>query len=267
MPSKRRESETESEFISRCMSEIKSEYPDNAQRYAVCKSYSDKSMSEFKKMDLFVLVPRKAESRGKYLTRCSAHSKIKSQFGSLKERLGFCMNSFNEYYKYWAKIEMAEVPEDTVLGACIAKNKSRGLTYQESYARCASKVVAKPTGGTNPVVMSDDLLVEPVMFSGPVSIDFDDTLSTEKGQEMALKMIDEGVDLHIITRRQEDDSEEVYKIAEEIDIPKENIHFTNGKLKWETIKKLGVIKHIDNNADELKAIEENIPEVEVIKFK
>ena len=169
MPIKRTKDESESEFISRCMSEIKSEYPDSSQRYAVCKSYSDRSMAEFKKMDLYVLVPRKAESRGKYLTRCSANSKIKAQFGSLKERLGYCMNSFNEYYKYWAKIEMSEVPMDTVLGECIAKNKARGLTYQESYARCASKVVVQPTGGTNPVVMEaeddeDNLIIEPVAF-------------------------------------------------------------------------------------------------------
>jgi hypothetical protein len=43
MPVKPTASENESEFISRCMSEEKSSFPDQAQRYAVCKSKWDKS--------------------------------------------------------------------------------------------------------------------------------------------------------------------------------------------------------------------------------
>ena len=116
-----------------------------------------------KKQDLYVVVPRKAESRGKYLSRCSANSKVKAQFGSLKERLGFCMTSFNEYYKYWAKIEMSEVPANTALGDCITKQKARGFDYKEAYAHCASRVVAQP----GPIVLSEDnLLVEPVAMEG-----------------------------------------------------------------------------------------------------
>jgi hypothetical protein len=116
-----------------------------------------------KKQDLYVVVPRKAESRGKYLSRCSANSKVKAQFGSLKERLGFCMTSFNEYYKYWAKIEMSEVPANTALGDCITKQKARGFDYKEAYAHCASRVVTQP----GPIVLSEDnLLVEPVAMEG-----------------------------------------------------------------------------------------------------
>lgn len=265
MPEPRKKGESEEDFISRCMSEIKDEYPDNSQRYAVCKSYSDKKQEQMKQEELFILQPRKAENRGTYLTRCSAHPKMKSQFKNLKERMGFCLSSFNEYYKYWAKMseDMAEVPEDTALGECIAREKAKGFDYKEAYAHCASKVVVQP----GPIVLAEDnLLVEPVMFADDISIDFDDTLSTAKGKELAMKLIDEGNVLHIITRRNENDSAEVYKIAEEVGIPKENIHFTNGKLKWEMIKKLGMKLHIDNNSDEIKAIKENIPEVETIKF-
>ena len=122
MPNPRRKNEPTEAFIARCMDEIRDEYPDNSQRYAVCKSYSEKSSEKMKKQDLYVVVPRKAENRGKYLSRCSAHPKMKEQFGDLKERLGYCLTSFNEYYKYWAKLEQfAKVPEDTALGACIIK--------------------------------------------------------------------------------------------------------------------------------------------------
>jgi hypothetical protein len=153
MPEARRQDESEKDFISRCMSEIKGEFPDQSQRYAVCKSYSDKSTEKMKKQDLFVLIPRKAETRGQYLSRCSSHSKIKEQFAGLKERLGYCLTSFNEYYKYWAKIEeFAEVPRDTALGDCIAREKAKGFDYKEAYAHCASKVVATP----GPIVLAED---------------------------------------------------------------------------------------------------------------
>jgi hypothetical protein len=264
MPEPRKQGESEDKFLSRCMDEIMDEYPDNSQRYAVCKSYLNRTNEKMKKEELYVLIPRKSENRGTYLSRCSSHSKIKGQFKTLKERLGYCLSSFNEYYKYWAKIEeFAEVPHNTALGDCIAQEKAKGFDYKEAYAHCASKVVVQP----GPIVLAEDnLLVEPVEFGYTVSIDFDDTLETPEGQQLAKDLLDEGIDLHIITRRQETDSKEVYKVAEELGIPKEKIHFTNGKLKWETIKRLGITKHIDNNSNELQAIKENLPNVAVVKF-
>ena len=184
---------------------------------------------------------------------------MKEQYPNMKERLGFCLNSFNSYYKYWAKLdEFAESDtEGTVLGDCIAKEKAKGFTYKEAYAHCASRVVVKPQGGTNPVVMEEDdiqkdgLLVEPVSFGQAVSIDFDDTLSTKEGQDLAKGLMANGVDLHIVTRRNSDDSGEVYKVADELGISHDKIHFTNGELKWKTIKALGITKHIDNNQNEI----------------
>jgi hypothetical protein len=85
---------------------------------------------------------------------------MKKQYPVMKKRLGFCLNSFNEYYRYWNKLEFEEVPKDSVLGSCIAKNKSKGFDYKEAYARCASKVVVPNA----PVIMNDNLLIEPVEF-------------------------------------------------------------------------------------------------------
>lgn len=167
MPSKRQSGETDQEFISRCMSETKDEYPDQAQRYAVCKTYSEKMVKEKKQEELFVLQPRKTENRGAYLTRCSKHPKIKAQMGNLKERMAYCLTSFGEYYKYWSKLEdFAEVPKDSALGACITKEKAKGFDYKTAYNHCATKVVAK--SGTI-TLAEDDLLVEPVEF-GEMSV-------------------------------------------------------------------------------------------------
>ena len=102
--------------------------------------------------------------------------------------------------------------------------------------------------------------------SQKVSIDYDDTLSTDKGKELAKKLLQEGKDVSIITRRQSDQLDEVRKVADELGIPQDKVHATDGKLKWETIKKLGIEKHIDNNSKELEAIAKNLPNVETEKF-
>jgi len=90
-----------------------------------------------------------------------------------------------------------------------------------------------------------------------VSFDFDDTLSTKRGQTLAKRLITQGKDVYIITRRQESASAEVYKVADELGIPKSKVYFTNGKMKWETIKRLGIDIHYDNNKDEIDLIDKN----------
>lgn len=250
-------------YISRCIKAIYDEYG-HEQATAICNSkWANKNMK--KQEEIFVVTPKKNENRGTYLSRCSAHSKMKSQFPDMRERMGTCLNAFNAYYKYWAKIEnFGEADtKGTALGDCIAKEKAKGFDYKEAYNHCASKVVVSPTGGSNPVVMADDnLIIEPVaMEDMPVSVDFDDTFNTPRGKELVQKLIDEGIDVHIITRRQQSDSKPVYDLASEYGISKDKVHFTNGKLKWEMIKALGIKKHIDNNPDEIKAIKENLPDV------
>ena len=87
-----------------------------------------------------------------------------------------------------------------------------------------------------------------------VSIDFDDTLDTDRGKELAKRLIAEGKIVYIITRRQESASKEVYKISDELGIPKNRVKFTNGAYKWETIKHYGIGTHYDNNAREIELI-------------
>jgi hypothetical protein len=98
-----------------------------------------------------------------------------------------------------------------------------------------------------------------------VSFDFDDTLSTKRGQDIAKRLISEGKTVYIVTRRQETASEEVYKVAYELGIPKSRVHFTNGELKWKTIKRLGIDTHYDNNENEVNNIRENT-DAKAIKF-
>ena len=92
--------------------------------------------------------------------------------------------------------------------------------------------------------------------SSKVSFDFDDTLETPRGKELAKQKIAEGKEVFIITRRQESASEAVYKVADELGIPHSRVYFTNGKMKWETVKRLNIGTHYDNNQDEIDLINE-----------
>ena len=98
-----------------------------------------------------------------------------------------------------------------------------------------------------------------------VSFDFDDTLSTQRGQDIAKRLINDNKTVYIITRRQESDSKEVYKVADELGIPRSRVYFTNGSLKWETVKRLEIGTHYDNNQNEVDKIRENT-DAKAIKF-
>jgi hypothetical protein len=93
--------------------------------------------------------------------------------------------------------------------------------------------------------------------SSKVSFDFDDTLETPRGKELAKQKIAEGKEVFIITRRQESASEAVYVVADELEIPHSRVYFTNGKMKWETVKRLNIGTHYDNNQDEIDLINNN----------
>lgn len=159
------EKETENEYIGRCISKIIDEY-DQTQAAAICYSTWRKTKETMAKKEIYVLTPRKTENRGQYLKRCSSHPKVRAQMSNIKDRMGFCLNSFNEYYRYWSKIEeFADVPKDTALGECIAKEKAKGFDYKEAYAHCATKIGTKPLLPGESITLGEDLLVEPVMFN------------------------------------------------------------------------------------------------------
>jgi hypothetical protein len=101
--------------------------------------------------------------------------------------------------------------------------------------------------------------------SNKVSFDFDDTLSTARGQEIAKRNIREGKQVYIITRQNEYFASEVYRMAERLRIPKSQIFFTNGQYKWMTIKRLGIGTHYDNNQKEIDLIKINT-DTKAIKF-
>ena len=156
---KQNQGEDMDSFISRCVSSIIDEYGQE-QASAIC--YKQVDMSEDEIEEVYVLKPRKSENRSSFLIRCSRNPKIKSQKPNLKDRSMFCLNSYNEYYSYWSKIEdFGDIPKDSTLGKCISQEKSKGNDYRTAYANCSTKVVSPNV----PVVLEEDnLIIEPVLF-------------------------------------------------------------------------------------------------------
>ena len=91
-----------------------------------------------------------------------------------------------------------------------------------------------------------------------VSFDFDGVLETSQGKALARRKINEGDQVYIITARQESTmSNSVYEVAKELGIPRLHVYFTNGKDKWNTIKRLGIDVHYDNNEEQIQKIKDN----------
>lgn len=91
-----------------------------------------------------------------------------------------------------------------------------------------------------------------------ISFDYDGTLSTDAGKELAKKLINEGNTLYIISARQ--DKQGMVSTAKEVGIPLSRIYATgSNKAKIEKVIELNISKHFDNNksvVDALKGIGE-----------
>lgn len=98
-----------------------------------------------------------------------------------------------------------------------------------------------------------------------VSFDFDDTLSFKSTQDYAKKLIGEGIEVHITTSRYADLKDyypvvwpdghsDLFKVAKELSIPEEHIHFTNFINKFKFLKDKDFVWHLDDNNLEIEFI-------------
>ena len=84
-----------------------------------------------------------------------------------------------------------------------------------------------------------------------ISFDFDETLNTTEGKELAKSFKD--AQLYIISAR--DNKTEMYKIADEVGIPTFRIYaMGSNELKVFKIKDLGIKTHYDNNIEVIKQL-------------
>jgi 3-deoxy-D-manno-octulosonate 8-phosphate phosphatase KdsC-like HAD superfamily phosphatase len=143
----------------------------------------------------------------------------------------------DEFVSRCVKTEMdAGKPQDQALAIC--------LTYADENFATATQSVTDNTWSTEAPIN--------VNFA-KVSFDYDETLSTPKGMEMAKNAIERGDEVYIISARREKIGMETR--ARELGIPLSRVIATgSNKAKVEKIKELKIDKHIDNNRDVIKMI-------------
>lgn len=124
---------------------------------------------------------------------------------------------------------------------------SQGEKQDEFLQRCIQYVIDEGKETEQAVAICNSLWEQ--HFAGDkVSFDYDDTLSTDRGKELASKEIEKGNIVYIISARQ--DKEAMLGTAKALGIPDSRIYATgSNKAKVEKVKELGISKHYDNNAD------------------
>ena len=131
-------------------------------------------------------------------------------------------------------------------------NPNSGEKKDDFIPRCISYVVNEGKDTDQAVAICNSLWDEH-FATEKISIDYDDTLSTERGKELANKLIANGATLYIISAR--DNKEGMLSVAESLGVPGDMVFATgSNEAKVQKIKDLGITKHYDNNADVVKAL-------------
>ena len=132
------------------------------------------------------------------------------------------------------------------------------LQSSKSYSDGCGKLMYDSWGGLSAKSWSHNKLKELGLIElsidlSKVSFDYDETLSTPKGMEMAKRAIDRGDTVYIISARR--DRTGMLTRAKELGIPPSRVYATgSNKAKAEKVKELGITRHIDNNGDVVKSL-------------
>lgn len=127
-----------------------------------------------------------------------------------------------------------------------------GEKKDDFISRCVSYVVNEGKDSDQAVAICNTLW-DQHFASEKISIDYDDTLSTDRGKELAKKLIANGATLYIISAR--DDKQSMLSVATDLQISESNVYATgSNEAKIAKIKELKITKHYDNNADVIKQL-------------
>ena len=124
---------------------------------------------------------------------------------------------------------------------------TKGESKEDFLPRCIEYIINEGKENEQAVAICNSLWES--HFAGvKISFDFDDTISTQRGQELAAEKIDAGEIVYIISAR--NSKENIMPIANELGIPSSRVFAVgSNKAKIEKIKELGIQKHYDNNPE------------------
>lgn len=131
---------------------------------------------------------------------------------------------------------------------------SAGENHDDFINRCMPVVVGEGNESDQAYAICESYWSEK-MAKSRVSFDYDDTLSTARGKELAKKAINAEEDVYIISAR--DNKDGMLATAQALGIPSSRVYATGSNAaKIEKIKELGIDKHYDNNQDVIDALGE-----------
>lgn len=144
--------------------------------------------------------------------------------------------------------------QDDFISRCIRIEIDGGKSQDQAVAICIKKAEDEFKSATSSVTDNTWSTEAPIKVNFiKVSYDYDGTLTTDKGMEMAKRAIENGDDVYIISARR--DKQGMLNRARELGIPMSRVIATgSNKAKVEKIKELGIEKHIDNNQEVIKDI-------------
>lgn len=153
---------------------------------------------------------------------------------------------------YVALVDLPAIKKDFLAFNEQFLNPSKGEHETDFIPRCVKYVVDEGKDSEQAVAICKSIWAEH-FAADKVSIDYDDTLSTSRGKDLAKRLIAEGKTIYIISARNELTG--MLQTATELGIPESRVYATgSNKAKVEKIKELGISKHYDNNADVVKEL-------------
>lgn len=223
-------------FLERCISYVINEGKETEQAVAICNSLWEQHFAE----DSFTDYPKAAIENAKIALRWAEEH----GWGSCLEATGKARAN------QLAKGE--PISKDTI--ARMASFARHRQNSQKELGDGCGRLAWLAWGGDAGVEWASRKLEQLNKFAGEkISYDYDDTLSTERGKQMAANDIKNGATVYIISARQ--DKEGMLTTAKELGIPESRVYATgSNKAKVEKVNELGIAKHHDNNADVIKEL-------------
>jgi hypothetical protein len=127
---------------------------------------------------------------------------------------------------------------------------NKGEHKSEFIPRCISILIKEGTDQEQAAAICYSKWNEKESFAdeNKVSFDYDDTLTTDKGKELAKRKIEEGKTVYIISARHSVSN--MLSTAKELGIPLSRVYATgSNKAKVEKVLSLNIGTHYDNNTD------------------
>jgi hydroxymethylpyrimidine pyrophosphatase-like HAD family hydrolase len=228
--------EKKDEFLNRCISYVINEGKENEQAVAICNSLWEQHFAE----DSYTDYPKQASENAKAALRY-AEKYGWNECGTPVGKARANQLANNE-----------PISRDTIARmASFARHKEN--SNKELGDGCG-RLMWLAWGGDAGVEWASNKLKQIDKFAATkISFDYDDTLNTSRGKELAKKEINAGNTVYIISARS--DKSPMLSVAKDLGIPESRVYATgSNKAKIEKVKELGITKHYDNNADVVKEL-------------